>query len=286
MSIRMLFEAVFSPDVRGTLRSIWVKHGGAIAKNSAEFFHARYFFCTGLEDVWFAQLKAMGLMIRHPSWISVSAEEGLEAPVSKYILDERFEEEKIRSLSEGSPSHSSASTQSKPMRMIEAFPLSPKLAPAANPLKRSLDSEFHDQSLIDLDPRPSKRTRLHSCSPQDKMPSAQLTVPSPSGPEPVPMSSTPPQTDASILSSSPILPNGSCSVFPTSTIRISSIKSKALSLEIFPRLSRKKHHKTQFTRIHRRKSFQFSVTDLLRKPRVQAGIFTPFGQFEGKAFSC
>ncbi|KAJ7746785.1 hypothetical protein DFH07DRAFT_589022 [Mycena maculata] len=160
----MLFDGIacFSPSVPGFLRSAWVKHGGSLTHSKEDFYRASVFFCEGPHDPWLKELLSRSLIVRHARWISKSVSEEFAVPVSKYLLDDQFDPTKIE------PVHAPR----MPLGPTNALNLTdsplprdePRNPTKLNALKRSLDSEYHDASLTEIDPRPLKRARIQSAS--------------------------------------------------------------------------------------------------------------------------
>ncbi|KAJ6612312.1 hypothetical protein B0H10DRAFT_2437088 [Mycena sp. CBHHK59/15] len=209
----MLFHGIacFSPSVHASLRSAWVKHGGALTHTKQDFFRATVFFCAGPDDPWLKELLSRSIVVRHARWIAKSVAEQFPVPVSKYLLDDLFEPTKIEPEPGPriQPEERCCLTASAPAspRPEPKSPLPPALLikSASQPkheehaatkltLKRALNSENHDDSLTEIIQRPTKRARI-----QPATPARVQAPPPPTNPSPLPLPSFLPPPAASFL---------------------------------------------------------------------------------------
>ncbi|KAJ6631032.1 hypothetical protein B0H10DRAFT_2207415 [Mycena sp. CBHHK59/15] len=276
----MLFHGIacFSPSVHASLRSAWVKHGGALTHTKQDFFRATVFFCAGPTIRPLSSVLSIATLstrvtgpfrlyqVRHARWIAKSVAEQFPVPVSKYLLDG------------------------------DIFRAHEEHAATKLTLKRALNSENHDDSLTEIIQRPTKRARI-----QPATPARVQAPPPPTNPSPLPLPSFLPPPAASFL------PLPATSLIPPRPTRARFYPSPA-NLTPSPALPAVPLKRIDFTAlrpssavptVHGRSGITFSAPPLppdapmrtsaaalLQMPAVDACAFVVGATFRGKAFAC
>ncbi|KAJ7156862.1 hypothetical protein C8R43DRAFT_997449 [Mycena crocata] len=293
----MLFRGIacFSPSVHPSLRSAWIKHGGSLAHDPNDFYRTNVFFCDGPHDPWLKELLSRCLVVRHARWISKSVSEQFLVPVSKYLLDDQFDPRKIEAAPRKPLNPASLARALPPNRSPRRE--DPQKAAKPNTLKRSLDSENHDDSLSEIDQRPLKRARtqpagsptlVYAHSPASLFPNPAARTefyPSPANSSPLKT----PNPKSTPCAAKPAV--------PLKRIDFTALKlNPAVPLLSFPRLPPRVKSTTFRTDLlpqpapllpdvfpDRRRT---CIADLLRVPRGEACVFDVSETYRDKVFSC
>ncbi|KAJ6561138.1 hypothetical protein DFH09DRAFT_1364574 [Mycena vulgaris] len=295
----MLFQgtACFSPAVPASLRSAWVKHGGSLTHSKDDFLRATAFFCDGPDDPWLKELLSRSL-------VGQSRGERRASPLtetkilvgSPFAVDIDIGVSTVRgSRVEIHPRRSirrdqdSAGTTTPDALSCEEL----QTAPKPKTLKRSLDSENHDDSRTEIDPRPLKRARLQpDLSPRQPLSptSASRTLVSiqlPAPPSPTPLVPTQAPSRPRTRRRTRTLISPSVRIDFTAFKPIPAVP--VLSFPARPRARDRHVVRSDVTpQLENIASAppRTSIAELLRAPRADACLFTVSETYREKVFAC
>ncbi|KAE9410854.1 hypothetical protein BT96DRAFT_1011577 [Gymnopus androsaceus JB14] len=180
----MLFnglKACFSPLVEGSLRCIWVRHGGTFMQSEQEFYQTSCFFCVGMDDPWVRKLSEKSVTVLHASWISRCVQEKSSIPVSRFVLDDYFNPIQIELFARPPRSNLRSLSSSTVDKASAASPSPRTINETVSRLKRPFSDMNSPNQDVDYSPGripPIKRQRIVTFSSPTRIPkSFHITSP-------------------------------------------------------------------------------------------------------------